>query len=47
MESLRITSLMAENADFICRAIARYIAERWIFPLSLLTTSPGKNGNGF
>jgi phosphonate transport system substrate-binding protein len=28
MESLRVTSCMAENADFICRQITRYIAER-------------------
>jgi hypothetical protein len=28
MESLRVTSCMAENADFICRQITRYIAGR-------------------
>jgi ABC-type phosphate/phosphonate transport system substrate-binding protein len=28
MESLRVTSCMAENADFICRQITQYIAER-------------------
>jgi|GEM_PF-6502621 len=28
MESLRVTSCMAENADFTCRQITRYIAER-------------------
>src|SRR5262245_65935107 len=28
MESLRVTSCMAENTDFICRQITRYIAER-------------------
>src|SRR5262245_48443164 len=28
MDSLRVTSCMAENADFICRQITQYIAER-------------------
>jgi phosphonate transport system substrate-binding protein len=40
MESLRITSLMAENADFIGRAIARYMAERLDIPTEFVDDIP-------
>jgi len=40
MESLRITSMMAENADFICRAIARYITERSGIPTEFINDIP-------
>jgi len=40
MESLKLTSLMAENADFIGRAIAGYIAERLEFPTEFVDDIP-------
>jgi len=40
MESLKLTSLMAENADFICHAIARYITERLEIPTEFISDIP-------
>jgi len=40
MESLKLTSLMAENADFIGRAIARYITERLDIPTEFINDIP-------
>ncbi|MFQ5794211.1 MAG: phosphate/phosphite/phosphonate ABC transporter substrate-binding protein [Candidatus Bipolaricaulia bacterium] len=40
MKSLKLTSCMAENADFICYTIARYISERLHIPTEFINDIP-------